>query len=442
MLKNLWNKLTKTKEPELEVVMLSRIDKHMNFILREKLGFINKTITEKTLKINSEREELILSLRNLQKAKLMNLNIPEREIQIMEGNRDNYIRKITQFSSKIDIPKGYLELYDYTLKFSNNIEQLNRDIQKNIFVLQHFFSNEIRNSNKALHSIEEIIIDIRVVLEKNGISELKKIQEDMKTFRENIEKIKSFRDQILAEKSEMGAHKEKLERLNERIHIITNGTDYRALEGFRQEKGAAENEIKKILGELNANFSVIEVALRKYYYRNPEDKIIKSYLGDLKEALLNDKNLEIVNSLVEVKKSIIMDQIDLKDKKKEHCIESIDKLTFEHLKDSQSKILKLEDEKQRAQAKITHNSASLNLSEQQYWVNATEDKLKYHQTNIDKLERNINASTLENAQMLTDVRVDLEKLMNKQIDLKDDVTDELLKSRPVVEDLQKWELIL
>jgi hypothetical protein len=429
MLKNLWNKLTKTKEPELEVVMLSRIDKHMNFILREKLGFINKTITEKTLKINSEREELILSLRNLQKAKLMNLNIPEREIQIMEGNRDNYIRKITQFSSKIDIPKGYLELYDYTLKFSNNIEQLNRDIQKNIFVLQHFFSNEIRNSNKALHSIEEIIIDIRVVLEKNGISELKKIQEDMKTFRENIEKIKSFRDQILAEKSEMGAHKEKLERLNERIHIITNGTDYRALEGFRQEKGAAENEIKKILGELNANFSVIEVALRKYYYRNPEDKIIKSYLGDLKEALLNDKNLEIVNSLVEVKKSIIMDQIDLKDKKKEHCIESIDKLTFEHLKDSQSKILKLEDEKQRAQAKITHNSASLNLSEQQYWVNATEDKLKYHQTNIDKLERNINASTLENAQMLTDVRVDLEKLMNKQIDLKDDVTDELLKSR-------------
>ena len=63
-------------------------------------------------------------------------------------------------------------------------------------------------------------------------------------------------------------------------------------------------------------------------------------------------------------------------------------------------LLKLEDQKQRAQTKITHNSASLNMSEQQYWINATEDKIKYHNTNIDRLEKNINSITLSNAEIL------------------------------------------
>ncbi|HYD03558.1 MAG TPA: hypothetical protein VEC16_04620 [Alphaproteobacteria bacterium] len=428
MFTNLFNKFKKEPKVDSEIILLSKIDKHMNFILRENLGSINKIIIEKSEIINSRREKLILALRELQRAKLMNLNIPEREIQIMDGNRENYVRKITHFTSSVDLPKGYLELYDYCVKFSSNIEQLNRDIQKNIFVLQHFFSNEIKNSNRALHDLEENIIEIRILLEKNGIVQLKEIQKDIKTFTENIYKINDLRKQLSTEKSEIASHQEKIDRLNDRIKIITSGTDYRALEGFRQEKGSAELEIKKIIEGLNANFSVLDTALRKYYYRNPEEKIIKAYLEDIKEAVLNDKDIDIVRVLVEVKKAIIMDQIDLKDKKKEHCIESIDKLTFEVLKDAQAKILKLEDQKQRAQAKITHNSASLNLSEQQYWINATTDKIKYHETNIEKLEKNINAITLENAQILSDIRVDLEKLMKKPVELKDDVSDELLKS--------------
>ena len=54
------------------------------------------------------------------------------------------------------------------------------------------------------------------------------------------------------------------------------------------------------------------------------------------------------------------------------------------------------------------------MSEQQYWINATEDKIKYHNTNIEKLEKNVNAVNLENAEMLSKIRMDLEKFMDKQ----------------------------
>jgi len=431
MFKKLFSRFSERlkKEPEMtpgEEILLSKIDKHMNFILRDNLGNLNRNISEKTIDITHRKEEVVVTLRDLHKAQLMNTKIPEREVNIMDGNRENYIKRISHFVTSIDVPKNYLDTYDYCVKFSQELEQLNRDIQKNIFVLQHFFANEVKDTNKALHDLEEMIIEIRVLLEKNGIVYLKEIQKDMKLFVDNVIKIKDFKRQISSEKSEITAHQEKLDRLNERVKTITTGTDYRALELFRQEKGAAENEIKQILTELSGFFSTMDTALRKYYYMNPDKKIIKEYLDDLRGAIIIDTNLNIAGILKELKTAIENDAIDLKDRKKESCIESIEKLTLEYLKETQSKIMKLEDQKQHAQTKITHNSASLNLSEQQYWINATEDKIKYHNSSIDKLERNINAVDMENAETLSKIRMDLEKLMDKKIELKDDLTEGIL----------------
>ena len=428
MFKKLFSRFKKAEEiPIGEEILLSKIDKHMNFVLRDNLGNINKSISEKIIEINHRKDDVIATLRDLHKSQLMNSNVPEREIHIMDGNRDNYIKKISHFITNIDVPKNYLDTYDYCIKFSQDLEQLNRDIQKNIFVLQHFFANEVKDTNKALHDLEEMIIDIRVLLEKNGIIYLKEIQKDIKSFVDNVIKIKDFKGQINAEKNEIKGHQEKLDRLNERIKTITNGTDYRALEVFRQEKGAAENEIKNIINKLNGPFSTLDTALRKYYYMYPDKKIIKEYLDDARIAIMEDKTLDIEKILKNIKNSIEHNEIDLKDKKKEHCLESIDKLTLEHLKEVQSRVLVLEDQKQHAQTKITHNSASLNLSEQQYWINATEDKIKYHNTNIEKLERNINAVDLENAETLSKIRMDLEKLMEKTVQLKDDLTAGILE---------------
>jgi hypothetical protein len=428
MFKKLFGKFTQPKKEEIisDEIALSKIDKHMNFILRDNLGSINKQINEKITEINRKKEEAVITLRELHKSKLMNTNIPEREVHIMDGNRDNYIKRTSYFLTSIDVPRNYLDTYDYCIKFSQEVDQLSRDVQKNIFVLQHFFSNEVKNTNKALHDLEELIIEIRVLLEKNGIIYLKNIQKDIKIFINNVLKIKDFKEQITNEKTEISGHQDKLEKLNERIKNITSGTDYRALEAFRQEKGAAENEIKNILTELNGFMSTLDTALRKYYYLNPDKKLIKDYLDDIKTALIEDTELKIYEILQNIKKAIDNDDIDLKDRKKEHCLEALEKLSLEYLKNIQSQVLKLEDQKQRAQTKITHNSASLNLSEQQYWINATEDKIKYHNTNIDRLERSINTVTLDNAVIVSKIKEELEKLMNKTVKVTDDLTESVL----------------
>jgi len=432
MLKKFLDRFKKDTEiPQAEEVSLSKIDKHMNFILRDSLGYINRSITSKIIDISAKKEEAILSLRGLHKAHLMNGNIPEREIHIMDGNRENYIKRISHFVSSIDVPKSYLDTYDYCIQFSHNLEQLNRDIQKNIFVLQHFFDNEVRTTNKKLHELEELIIDIRVMLEKNGIELLKNIQKDIKDFTSNVLKIKDFNKQILEEEREILTHKEKLDKLNERIKTITTGTDYRALDTFKKEKEESEMEIKRVLQVEGEFFSCLDTPLKKYYYLNPDKKIIKEYLEDIKNGLIKDSNLQIVEILKDIKNNIQDNKIDLKDKNKDKCLNTIDKLTIDYLKTLQIKILKLEDQRHRAQAKITHNSASLNLSEQQYWINATEDKIKYHKLNIDKLQKNIDILKIDNEEVVGKIKKDLEGLMHKSVNIKDDLTDSLLSEKNI-----------
>jgi len=417
------------KEPEVvesNVIELSKIDKHMNFLLRDNLGYINRNIVSRISEINHKKDSILFSLREFHKAQLMNTKIPEREINIMGGNRDNYIRRISHFVTNIDVPKNYLDTYDYCIKFSKDLEVLNGDVQKNIFVLQHFFENEIRAINKELHDLEEFIIDIRMLLEKNGIELLKDIQKDIKIFTDNIVKTNDFRKQIGAENQEIDVHQEKIDRLNARIKTITEGTDYRALEGFKQEKETVEKEFKELTQAEGEAFSNLETALKKFYYLNPDKKIIKEYLDDFKAALIKDRGLEITGILASVKEAIDNGQIDMKDKKRDNCIDSIVKLTPEYLQSLQSKTKELEEKKQHAQAKITHNSASLNLSEQQYWINATQDKIRYHESNIEKLEKNIGIIKIENEEILGKIKKDIEGLMHKSVDLKDDLTDSMI----------------
>jgi len=49
----------------------------------------------------------------------------------------------------------------------------------------------------------------------------------------------------------------------------------------------------------------------------------------------------------------------------------------------------LNAQKRNAQTKITHNSASLNMSEQQYWINNTKEKIDHYSAEIEKMQKDI-----------------------------------------------------
>ena len=139
--------------------------------------------------------------------------------------------------------------------------------------------------------------------------------------------------------------------------------------------------------------------------------------------MLKDRDLEIERIIKDINENI--DDIDLKDKKKEHVQEILSKLTFEYLKKTQSELMKLEDQKQHMQTKITHNSASLNLSEQQYWMKANQDKIRTQNDSIIKLENDLERFEKENKMLRVSIHEEIEKIIGENIELKDDLTENL-----------------
>ncbi|GIU69434.1 MAG: hypothetical protein KatS3mg002_0670 [Candidatus Woesearchaeota archaeon] len=411
----------KKKEPEnnIKEVELSKIDKHINLILRQKLASNNKTITTTLNEIEETQKNIIHKLRELHKKNLMNPNIPRREIQIMEGNRDNYIKNIARFITHMEVPKQYLELYYYTTQFSGELEKIFRETQKNMFILKEFFENEIKNINNELNKLEEKIISIRIIFEKHNIQKVEEIMQNVKKIKNNITKEIRIKHEISEHEAIIKEHEEKIKKLEERITTITSGTDYKALENFKQEKETTENEIKKIFKEFDEKISEIYTALKKYYYKNPDKKILKEYLEEPYKALINDNSLEIAYILKDIAKNI--NTIDLKDKKKENTEEALEKLSFEYIKNIQAQVKKLEDHKKHLQTKITHNSASLNLSEQEYWLKANKEKIKSNTEIILKLEDELSVIEGENKLLKKTITEELEKMMGENIILKDDL---------------------
>lgn len=415
----------KKKEPEklIKKVELSKIDKHVNLILREKLSSQNKNVSDSLADFEQIKDRIIHKLKELHKKSLMNPNIPRREIQIMEGNRDNYVKRITQFLTKIVVPKPYLDLYYYTKTFSEDMERLSSDIQKNTFVLRGFFENELKDINKDITSLEQSMINIRVLFEKHNVQKIQDIIDDISRIKSNMNRVIKFNHEIKEHESIISDYQEKIKKLQERIETITSGTDYRALETFKFEKEDIDAKAKKIFSDYDTKISQLNTAMKKYLYKNQDKKIIREYLEEPYKALLNDHALEISNILRDIRENI--DDIDLKDKKREHVVDALDKLDFNYLKETQHKLEDLENQKKHIQTKITHNSASLNLSEQQYWMNTNQDKIKTHTTSIIKIQEEHDKFSDENKLLKKLIREELEKMFGENIDLHDDLAENL-----------------
>lgn len=411
------------KEPEkaLKQIELGKIDKHVNLILREKLASNNRSITDSLTEFEELKQTIIHKLREFHKKSLMNPNIPQREIQLMEGNRENYIKQVAHFLTKIDLPKQYLEIYYYSIKFSEELEKLSKDTQKNVFVLRVFFENELKDINKNLSNLEERMINIRILFEKHNINRLQEVINNIEKIKQNLSKSLKLKEDMKDHEAIVKDYEDKIKKLNERIETITSGTDFRALENFKTDKENVDIEIKKIFNQFDSYISEIDVALKKYYYKNQDKKIIREYLEEPYKTLLKDSALEISQIIKELQQNL--ESIDLKDKKKEQVIESLSKLDFEYIKETQAKLRKLEDQKQHMQTKITHNSASLNLSEQQYWMKANQDKIRSHNDTILKLNDDLDRLKGENTILKKSIHEELEKILGENIDLKDDLKE-------------------
>ncbi|MBI5398623.1 hypothetical protein HZB03_04115, partial [Candidatus Woesearchaeota archaeon] len=106
---------------------------------------LKQELTVELKQFDARLETLKSNLEVLRSAKLLNDKLPTRVLQIMEGNRESYIRQHQQFIQQCTPPSTitYRNCATFCDYFNQNIARFAKQTAKSHAILGEFFNNEV-----------------------------------------------------------------------------------------------------------------------------------------------------------------------------------------------------------------------------------------------------------------------------------------------------------
>lgn len=356
------------KKEIVEEVTEKDLPAYVDNITNEKFSKLKSDLQEQKDYAVYKLKKILEAIKELEQSGLSNNKIPEKEYQIMIGNKNNYVQRTKSFFQGISLPNDSLELYAFFKDFFERLEALNNATQKNYFVLKHFFENEIYTVARRIKEFEETIIKINEIFERERIEEIEQIKEDIKSINIIRKKKKDLQDEQKLLNEQLKDLNLKLEKTETYIAQLKKTTDYTYYNNFLKDKSDFEHSYKRIKDEIHSYFSDLERALKKYSKVTTNPAIIESYLSDSVSALDADESLDILNELEKLRKELAMEKIELKDSKKEKSIEIIDKLNSDFLNEKRTELRKIRENISETDDKLRKNITIVKLNDNKAYL--------------------------------------------------------------------------
>lgn len=303
----------------------------------------------------------------LAEAQLMNAALPEKERQIMLGNREAYIRSLTNFLDQLAIPDdgSHERITSFCTAYSEQMQQLAKSSVRNYVLLKEFFAHEVADIADQLRAMEQVVAELRnttlstIVALKKKINELEAAVQHQDGFSENIKKEK----QALTVLESMGVAAEQ------HMQLLKNSKPYQELEILQKQMAALKGKIKNHQDILTKAFSALERPLKKYCHQYPDEaRLFEAYLTNPGEALVMDTNLLIVEGLNRLRSTILTGQLSLDDKEKQESLARINELSVEHLKNTVALMHKINEQILDVYKRIRLNSVQRDIEEFEYKI--------------------------------------------------------------------------
>ncbi|MBC8500628.1 MAG: hypothetical protein ISS25_00860 [Nanoarchaeota archaeon] len=373
------------KKKEEETVKFNEVESWITRYLENKN--LDKKISQFKEEMNHKIEEAKELLTALDKAGLLNENIPDRVKHIMEGNRNNYIQKITLFLDDIRIPDNYLQIREFSKKLTDDMDRLSKETQKSYFVLKEFLETELVAVAKKIKEMENEAIKFRQKIEKENLHKLEEIKEklvDYENSEQTLSELKNLKEEQGKELQEL---KNKEKTIDKRISELKNAKSYKEYNELKKERERILEDIQRQKKEIITHFSTLEKAFKKYKRMSLNEALIDKYLKDPTQALLADENLGI--SEVLGKMLLSLDKLELKDKKAEKTKEEIGKLSKDLLTKIKEDLHSLYEKEKKNKNILLANTSAMNISEQETWLENTKHKIKGQEQAIEETEHKI-----------------------------------------------------
>ncbi|MBN2453970.1 hypothetical protein JXB11_00325, partial [Candidatus Woesearchaeota archaeon] len=361
------------KQAEVKEIKLDELPQWADSLLKEASSKAESQLSEIKAAIEEQKSLMQENIKNLETAKLQNPKIPDRLLQIAEGNRKSYAQKARFFLSKVDFPDSLPALKDFFPAFSEELDHFGKSTVKSYHVLQEFFAQEAK---LIALNIKEINILVEKAKSAASSPEMQRLQE-LKAFADSsLSKIKIkdslTRQKALAE-SELQNLAKSISEKEKLVRELEEGEENRKLKELLKRKGIIEHEIKALEADQFHHFSVINAAMKKYERIALDHAPVSKYLEDPLNALLCDKEMKILKIVSGIRESIGNGSIDLRDKKKEkilHGLDIFEKASLEAFVSKsgelQEKLSSLESEISSAEILQKIRSAKEGLSQLQF----------------------------------------------------------------------------
>ena len=334
------------------------------------------------------KEHILHDLTILEYASLHNEKIPERAKAIMQGNREHYCVRIKQALEKIHFPHDLHELASALSAANDELDSLGRDIQKNIMVLNEFFSHETGAVNKELGVLAHTVVEMKAMLESSGAKSIQEIWSEWEIYQEHLKESGEVKETIHLLEADDAELEKRQRKIEEKLNAIKTGAEFHAGISLQEDIKRLEEEQAKDFAKYDDAISTLQLALKKYAYGNPDEAFIQNYLENPLAALGADPELNVKAMLAKVEREIHEGTLLLKDKKRQKSLEAI-KYIAAHAALLQTTLAQYTEKRRTIQKRLGQNNAYLNLAEQEKFLSIIEQERRAIQSKIKEFQQDL-----------------------------------------------------
>jgi DNA repair exonuclease SbcCD ATPase subunit len=234
------------------------------------------------------------------------------------------------FIDSLEIPEKELE--NFIEETKKRIDELGSSTLKAYQILQHFFEHEAYNIAQNIKKIDVFCRDLESSLKNKDIEESKAIKSGIKDLKDSIKNKEKLKNKIKEKENNIKDLEKEKNSIGSELSKKEQSQDYKDYYKLEVEKYQLQEDIEELKSEFLHYFSVLEHSLKKHLKISFDDeKLLARYIEDPINALLDDKNLGIIDILKKVENNVLKEVIDLKDKKKEKTLEVIQQINHEKI---------------------------------------------------------------------------------------------------------------
>lgn len=360
--------------------------KSMHISFEEIPAFIEEH-TKKTSKVNYSSffsnikqllENLKVKVKSLENAQLRNNKIDKKSIQLMQGNREAYIKRVYFFLDNFELPKEHdLDtLIDFVDNYKLVIEKFNKNTERAFYVLKDFLGSEVGAIAQILKKL-----DTQFVMLHKSLNEESSILTNQiyKTLSE-IKEIESKKETIVIESKKVQENialvSDEIKKLIRNLEILKKGESYNNIKDLTEEKNKIIEQKKLISTSFNEKISKLN-----YLAYKSGNSLLKKYIEDSILALDHDRELKIY-SVLQNNKDVAKEV-----KNSQETLALIDLMDLKFFRSFRSEYEELQNKIREISSKIRNSSVIRDISEKEYKKDHLVQKIERYKRELESYSK-------------------------------------------------------